>query len=106
MLSYMVHRITVLKIYYHTSVYDTNGATVTPISQVRSSTMLVLMTTENEKYEFRVTSNGITSIPNFIKICSQVLKLNHANKELERRRDIHGQTYTRLFQAHHAKINK
>jgi hypothetical protein len=63
------------------------------------------MTTENEKYEFRVTSNGITSIPNFIKICSQVLKLNHANKELERR-DIHGQTYMHLFEEHHAKINK
>jgi hypothetical protein len=53
------------KIYCHTSLYV--SAIVVPTSQVRSSAMLVLEIVENKNYEFRITSNDITSIPNVIK---------------------------------------
>jgi hypothetical protein len=38
---------------------------------------------EIEKYDFRVDSNGITSIPNFIQICPAVLELNHADRQTD-----------------------
>jgi hypothetical protein len=36
-----------------------------------------------KKYDFRVHSSGITSIPNFIQICRAVLQLNHADRQTD-----------------------
>jgi hypothetical protein len=77
------------KIYYHTSLYDPiiSGSSVTPTSQFRVSTMLVLLIIGNKKYNFRVASNGLTSTPNFIKIHPTVLELIHSGREMYRQTD-------------------
>jgi len=46
-----------------------------PTSQVRVSTMLLLKTTENQNYVRQVSSNGITFIPNIVKIGPLLQKL-------------------------------
>lgn len=53
-------------IYYHKSLYDPilSVGSITSISQVHSPAKLALLIVENWKYEYRVVSNGITSIPN------------------------------------------
>jgi hypothetical protein len=61
--------------------------------------MLVLLSAGNEKYDFRVDPNGITSITNFIQIHPMVLKLNYVGRQTGR----HGQPYMHSFHAHGAK---
>lgn len=63
-----------------------SGSSVDFTSQVRSSTMMVVI-----KYNLSVDYNGVKSIPNFIHIRREILQLNHADREKDgrqkRRRD-------------------
>jgi hypothetical protein len=71
------------KINYRKTSYDASGASVDPTPQVRKSAMLVLPSVGNLKLGFRVEPNGITSIPNFIRICPAVLELNYEDRRTD-----------------------
>jgi hypothetical protein len=60
--------------------------------------MSVLSIAGNLKYGFWVTSSGITSLPNLIKIRPAVLLFNHVDRRIDRR----GQPYMRSFGARRA----
>jgi hypothetical protein len=65
------------KIYYHTLFQNPNvsGVHIAPASQVYVFAMLLLLTVGNQKFGFRVSSNGMTSKPSFVKIGQTVQKL-------------------------------
>jgi hypothetical protein len=68
-------------IYYHALIQDAtvSTASVAHTSQVVMSAMLVLLCTIR-KYEFRVTSNSIISVPNLIKIHPAIIELKHVDR--------------------------
>jgi hypothetical protein len=80
---------------YHTSFQDPilSGASVAHTS----STMLVLVLMGNLKFVFGVAFNGVTFVPNFIKIHPAVLLLKRA------KRQTHDQPCMHSFCSNHAK---
>jgi hypothetical protein len=78
----LCHFFIVRKSMNYVIVWPNSCASVGPISEVNSSTILFCRLYEFKKYDFRVDSDGTTSMPNFIQIRPAVLVMSRADKQL------------------------
>ena len=84
------------KIYYHTLFQDPNvsGVHIAPASQVHMFAILLLPIVGNQKFGFRVSSNGMAWRPSFVKI-KQFNNWNERHKSDTYRMAIsHGYTFS------------